>query len=166
MTDHEKLEQKLVHYIHDAHAMETDVLLMLGSMIATTDDPEIREALEQHHEETEGHRRLMEECLRAHGELPSVRREARSVVAAMAKGVGDMVRSDKAGKNARDGFVTEHMEIAAYELLERLAERAGDEMTAEAARTIKAEEIAMAEVIDANWDRFLDLTLEEAAITP
>jgi ferritin-like metal-binding protein YciE len=66
--------------------------------------------------------------------------------AALFKGVGDMARTDKPGKNARDGFMTEHMEIAAYELLERLAKRAGDEQS-------------MARKIDSNWDRFLDLTL-------
>ena len=160
----DQLREKLVAYIQDAHAMEQNVLQMLGSMIATTKDDEISQELEHHKVETERHVERLRERIAAHGAQPSTRKHVQSLAGALMKGVADQVRGDKAGKNARDGFVTEHMEIAAYELLERLADRAGDEETAEIARRNRADEEAMAQKIAANWDRFVDLTLAEEGI--
>jgi ferritin-like metal-binding protein YciE len=155
----DKLKEKLVEYVEDAHAMEQSVSTMLESMISTTDDPEIRSMLEHHKQETEEHERRLRERLEALGAGTSTRKQAQTIATALMKGVGDMARTDKPGKNARDGFVTEHMEIAAYELLERLAKKAGDPETAEVARQNRADEQAMARKIDSNWDRFLELTL-------
>ena len=157
----DKLRQKLVDYVEDAHAMEQNVSRMLDSMISTTDDPEITEMLRHHKEETERHEQRLRERLDALGAGTSARKQAQTVATALMKGAADQVRGDQAGKNARDGFTTGHMEIAAYQLLELLAQRAGDQETAEVARQNRAEEEAMARKIDANWDRFLDLTLAE-----
>ena len=157
----DKLQQKLVDYIEDAHALEQNVSTMLDSMIATTDDPEIEQILKHHKEETERQEARLRERLDALGAGPSTRKQAQTIAMALMKGAADQVRGDQAGKNARDGFTTEHMEIAAYQLLERLAEKAGDTQTAEVARQNRAEEEAMAQKIDTNWDRFLDLTLAE-----
>src|SRR5438045_6892565 len=107
----------------------------------------------------------MQKRLDAHDATTSKVREAGGVVAALMKSVLDMARPEKAGRNARDGYATEHMEIASYELLARIAARAGDEETAAAAREIIGEEQAMAKKIAANWDRFAELSLREQGIT-
>jgi ferritin-like metal-binding protein YciE len=157
----DKLREKLADYVEDAHAMEQNDLKMIDSMISTTDDPQTKEMLREHKRETEEHERRMRERLEALGRGTSARKQAQAVGAALLKGVGDKARGDKAGKNARDGYTAEHLEIAAYQLLERLAERAGDAETAEAARQNRSDEEQMARKIDANWDRFVGLTLAE-----
>jgi ferritin-like metal-binding protein YciE len=164
MTD-DKLKEKLADYVEDAHAMEQNDLKMIDSMISTTDDPEVRHMLEEHRRETEEHERRMRERLDALGRGTSARKQAQAVGAALLKGVGDKARGDKAGKNARDGYTAEHLEIAAYQLLERLAKKAGDDETAQAARQNRADEEEMARRIDQSWDRTLDLTLEENGIS-
>ena len=160
-----QLQEKLIDYIEDAHAMEQNVSQMLDSMIATTQDDEILQELEHHKMETERHIELLRQRLNAHGREISTRKEVQSLAGALAKGVVDQVRGDKAGKNARDAFVTENLEVAAYELLERLAMRAGDDETAEVARKNRADDAAMAQKIASRWDKFLDLTLAEEGIT-
>jgi len=44
----DKLQQKLAGYVEDAHAMEQNDLKMIDSMISTTDDPEVKQMLENH----------------------------------------------------------------------------------------------------------------------
>ena len=83
---------------------------------------------------------------------------------ALMKGVLDRVRNEKAWRNARDGYATEHLEIASYQLLERVAQRAGDEETAEVARLNRNDEEVMAKKIEANWDTFAELSLQEAGV--
>jgi ferritin-like metal-binding protein YciE len=53
------------------------------------------------------------------------------------------------------------MEIASYELLRRIAERAGDGETVLACDEILAQERAMAETLASSWDRVADAALRE-----
>ncbi len=161
----QELKNQLVKHIDEALAMEQNVLRMLDSMISTTEDPDIVEALRLHRVETEEHRDRMARRLEAHGESPSVVKDVGGIMGALMKGVVDIARGEKAGRNARDGYATEHMEIASYQLLERIAQRAGDEETAEVARQNRSEEEEMARKLEKRWDRFAELSLEEQGIT-
>jgi len=160
-----QLKEQLIKHIDEAYAMEQNVLRMLDGMISTTDDPEILDALEHHRMQTQGHAERMKARLEAHDATPSGVRQVGGIVAAFAKMPLDLVRGEKAGRNARDGFATEHMEIASYELLRRIAQKAGDEQTASIAGEIIAEEKAMADLIAANWDKFAELSLREEGVT-
>jgi ferritin-like metal-binding protein YciE len=159
------LKDQLTKHIDEAIAMEQDVLRMLDSMIETTDDDEIKGELREHKLETERQSERLRERLEAHGSQPSLVREAGGVMGALMKSVVDVARTEKAGRNARDGYATEHMEIASYQLLERIALRAGDEQTAQVARQNREEEEAMAKRLEAHWDRFAELSLADAGVT-
>ena len=161
-----RMKSKLVEYVQNVHAMEQNVLLMLDAMILTTRDGEIKKMLRRHKEESRRQEQRLRGRLEALGGLgaASFGKDVTAIAAAQVKGVADLFRSDKPVRNARDAFVTEHLEIAAYELLERMAERAGDPETARVARENRAEEEAMAQRIASNWDRFLDLALAEEGI--
>jgi ferritin-like metal-binding protein YciE len=160
-----ELKDQLVKHIGEAHAMEQSVLRLLDDMIGTTEDPQIREELEHHREETERHAARMEDCLASYGESPSLTKEVGGVLGAVMKSAVDLARGEKAGRNARDGFATEHLEIASYELLERIALKAGDERTAQAARENRADEEAMAQKLASHWDKFAELSLVEEGVS-
>jgi ferritin-like metal-binding protein YciE len=153
------IKDKLISYISDAVALEQNVEQMLGGMISTTEDGAMRGRLEQHRDETKQQIERLRGRLDANGASESAMKNMAAKAGAAMKGVMDMGRGDKAGKNARDGYATEHMEIASYELLKRVAERAGDTETAAACDEILAQERAMAEAIAASWDRVVELGL-------
>jgi ferritin-like metal-binding protein YciE len=157
----EELQKQVVKHIDEAYAMEQNVLRMLDDMIGSTQDAQMKRELQQHRRETEQQAKRLERRLKAHDASPSVMKEAGGIMGALMKSVVDLARGEKAARNARDGYATEHMEIASYELLERVAKRAGDSETARVARENRKEEREMARKIAANWDKVVDLSLEE-----
>jgi ferritin-like metal-binding protein YciE len=158
------LSSQLVKHIDEAHALEQTVLRMLDGLISSEHDPEIVDRLERHKLETQEHESLMRRRLEAHGATPSVVRQAAGMLEALMKMPLDLVRGETSGRTARDAYTTEHLEIASYELLRRVAERAGDEETAVACKQIIEQERAMATFFEESWDRFAELSLAEEGI--
>jgi ferritin-like metal-binding protein YciE len=137
---------------------------LLDGLIQTAGDPELIDRLEHHKLETQRHENTMRRRLEAHGAQPSVVRQAAGMLEAFLKMPLDLVRGEKAGRGARDAYTTEHLEIASYELLRRVAERAGDEETAQACLEILEEERAMAQFIEERWDLLAEQALREEGI--
>ena len=164
MTTTTELERELAKQIDEAIAMEQTVLRVLDSVIYGMDDEEVRDALRLHKVESERHIDRLEARLEVYGRSPSLVREAGGILTGVMKSVIDLTRGEKAARGARDAYATEHLEIATYQLLERLAVRAGDEATAQVARDNRAEEERMAAWIDAHWDLFAELALAEKVV--
>src|SRR5438105_15369926 len=70
LDDMDQLKAQLIKHIDEAHAMEQNVLRMLDGMIATTDDPEILDALEHHKAQTQHHADRTAERPEAHDAPP------------------------------------------------------------------------------------------------
>lgn len=154
------LEDQLIAYLKDAHGLEQMSLLMTKAAAKTTSDPEMRQMFERHHQETEDHERQIRRRLEAHGQGTSTLKDIAGRVAAIGKGVAATLPSDTPARLARDGYVHEHTEIAAYELLARVADRAGDTETADVARRILSNERETAERIASSWDHAAELALQ------
>jgi ferritin-like metal-binding protein YciE len=156
----EKTKGQLLAYLKDAHALEQMSLQMTKSAAKAAGDPQLRQLFEHHHQETEEHERLIRERIEAHGEKTSTIKDIGARVAAIGKGVAAMLPSDTPGRLARDGYVQEHTEIASYELLRRVAARAGDTQTAEVAQRILQNERETADKIAGTWDHAAEISLQ------
>ncbi len=72
---------------------------------------------------------------------------------------------DTPGKLAAHAYSYEHMELAAYELLRRIAERAGDDPVRELAVQIGAQERAMADRVAEHRDAVVEASLRDMSST-
>ena len=156
-----KSEQKIVQYLHEAHSAEQSLLSVLQSQIAMTPRGSYRDGLESHLEQTRGHASRVQRRLGElqHGFNPvqvgvALIQSVAGQVLALGKTPLDLVRGsggeEKVLKNAKDACATEALEIATYTAIERLASAVGDSDTEALAKSIRADE-----------KRMLDLILEE-----
>jgi ferritin-like metal-binding protein YciE len=155
------LEEQVVKYLTDAHSIEEQALAQMRSAPGLADDPGLAAAFKEHEAETERHEQLVRGRLEAHGAKPSKLKDV--VMAVGGKGFVLFARSqpDTDGKLATHAISYEHLELASYELLMRVASRAGDTETADVARTIRDEERRMAERLEASFDGTVAASLEQ-----
>jgi ferritin-like metal-binding protein YciE len=157
----ETLEEQLTKHLTDAHSIEVQALLQMRVAPRMARDPQLARAFREHIVETEEQERLVRERLAARGADPSRLKD----IAGRAGGVGMVLfartQPDTPGKLVAHAYSYEHMELAAYELLSIVAERAGDSETAAVARSIGEQEAAMAERLAAGFDRAVEASLRE-----
>ena len=161
----EDLGEQLVKYLVDAHALESQAIQLLGRGPKIAGDDLLARAYEAHLAETREHQRLVAERLEALGAGPSRIQDAAMRLGALNWGAFFQAQRDTPGKLAAFAFAFEHLEIAGYEQLRRVAERAGDQATVEAARQILTQERAAAQKLAALFERAVDASLEAVGVT-
>lgn len=153
--DPDDIGNQLDKYIVDAHALENQSVALLQGGQRIAGDPPLKKLFEDHLAETRGHKRRLEERLEARGASPSRLRDAALYASGLGAGGFFAAQPDTPGKLAGFAFAFEHIEAAGYELLRRVAERAGDSETAEAAESILREERSMAKRVRERFDEAL-----------
>ena len=155
------IQEQLTKHLSDVHSIEEQALLQMKVAPRMARDPELARAFREHLVETEEQERLVRARLEAREADPSRVKD----LVARAGGVGMVLfarsQPDTPGKLVAHAYSYEHMEQAAYELLAIVAERAGDGETVAVARSIREQEAAMGQRLEANFDRAVEASLRE-----
>jgi ferritin-like metal-binding protein YciE len=163
--DVDDLDQQLNKYLADAHAIEQQASQLLKKAPKVIGVKELASAYEEHLAETEEHSELLEQRLDARGGSRSLLKDTMLRLGALNWGMFFQSQVDTPAKLAGFSYAFEHLEIAAYELLKRVAARAGDEQTIAAAEKILLQERTAAARIQSLFDAALEASLHEAGIT-
>ncbi len=164
------LRPMVIEQLRHAHALQVGALAMFDGMLKAVRReqalPEVAdllermlEAFEAHRQETVRHEREVRARLAALGGRPARGAELGMRLAARARVLTGRLGGQNHGANARDAYVFEHLEIATYHLLEKVAERAGDSATAQLAREHRGDNCEMGHRIRRNWENVLSLLL-------
>lgn len=140
-------------YLRDVHAIEGQAIMLLESASEVVEEPQLREDLAAHLEESRGHSERIRELLRERGGRPSTAKDAGLRAGGLNVSGFFAAQPDTTTKIAGFAYAFEHLEIASYEMLRHLAERAGDTGVVTAAEEILAEERGAAAKVAASWDR-------------
>lgn len=155
--------EHLVTYLSDAHSIEEQALVQMRRAPAIAGEPGLERIFREHEAETEEHERLIRERLSAYDAEPSAIKELIMKAGGVAFVLFAQANPDTPGKLTAHAYSYEHLELGSYELLARVAERAGDAETVAVARRIADQERAMAQRLSDHFDAAAQASLRDQA---
>src|SRR3954468_4457567 len=153
------LDEQITKYLTDIHSIEEQALAQMRAAPKIAGSPALAAIYAEHCTETEGQERDVRAALHARGAQPSAVKDIAGRTGGWGMVLFARINPDTPGKLAMHAYSYEHMELAAYELLRRFAERAGDTGLVELAERIGGQERAMADRVAERWDRAVDASL-------
>jgi ferritin-like metal-binding protein YciE len=164
-------DAKLIQWLSEAHAKESELEADLGAHIALTQKASYKKRLQQHLKETRDHKRRVASRIKKLGGgtppalalpgVPSAVGEVAGKAVSAVKGQVGVARAAVTSqpethlRNAQEELREEHVEIALYSRIVTLAEAVGDKETAQLAKAIRRDEERMAKFLDAELTRLV-----------
>ncbi len=130
------IQEQIVKYLGDIHSIEVQALVQMKIAPKIAGDAILEGVFERHIGETEDQKRRVDERLEPLGGSPSKVKDIAGAASGPAFALFAKLQPDTPGKLVSHAFSYEHMELAAYEILARVAERANDKQTVELAKDI------------------------------
>jgi ferritin-like metal-binding protein YciE len=152
-VDSDQLDSALLAYLRDVHALEGQAEELLEAGAERVGDEYLEAAFRDHLDETQRHRKRIAGLLEGRGGKPSLVKDAMLKAGGLNLSAFFGAQPDSTTKLAGFAFAFEHLEVAAYELLQRVAARVDDEEVVGAAGEILAEEHRAAERVAESWNR-------------
>jgi len=160
LVGREKIEEQFLKYLSDAHAIEMQAIELLQRSPKLVADEEIARVLADHLEESRRHEDTVRRMLEARGGSPNMLKDGAMRLGALNWAGFFAAHPDTPGKLVAFAYAFEHLEIAGYEQLRRVAEAAGDLDASGEIDPILAEERLAATRLKACFDRAVDASLE------
>ena len=162
----DELGKQLGNYLADAFAIESQALQLLEQGQAIAGEAGLKKVFSDHLDETRSQQAAVRARIEARGERPSRFKSVLLRIGGVNLGAFFGAQPDTPAKLAGFAFAFEHLEIAAYEQLLRVARRAGDDETARIADRIAGEERAAAAAIRGRFEAAVDATLTPQGVSP
>jgi ferritin-like metal-binding protein YciE len=160
-------DAKLVQWLQEAHAKETELVRDLQAHITLTEKQAYKKRLQKHLIETRAHKRQVASRVKklggalTDGPVPEAVSAAAGTAVAAVKGQLGAARAmlteqaETHLRNAQEELREEHVEIAIYARIEAFARAVGDSETAKLAAAIRRDEERMAKYLSAELERLV-----------
>jgi ferritin-like metal-binding protein YciE len=154
------IDQQLITYLADAHAIEEQTVALLRRARRTSGRDELCEIYDEHLLRAEAQRQLLEDRLQEHGAKSSAVKDGAIRLGALNWSLIFQAQPVTPGKATALVFALAHLKIASYELLKRVAARAADDATVAMTERVLADERAGVGRLSATFDQAVDASLE------
>jgi ferritin-like metal-binding protein YciE len=131
---------RLVQQLRRAGSMELAAVTALDPLVEGASDGGLSSLVTAHRRNARRHRERVLARLKALGEAAPGGASAGAGILAAARGIARNRRGATEEERLRQAVLMKQLEVATYDTVERLAERAGDDATAEMARAARADD--------------------------
>jgi ferritin-like metal-binding protein YciE len=139
-----EIRTRLIAQLRRASSMELAAATALDPLVEMDGDGSLKGLVRTHRRNSRRHRERLLGRLRALGALPPAGASAGAGILAAARGIARTRRDVPDEERLRQAVLMKQLEVATYDTVERLAERAGDDATARVAREARADDEELA----------------------